>query len=120
MDSLQPLFTGNDLHLIESLEFNPDLEPSYDLIKSCLVWADERPNGLTPAAYETLCDLWVARSFLHQGLPFSNHSLDPEYFENIWKRALKQGFRWPGFSRLTLNEGDKIYYTKMMQQNEQF
>lgn len=74
---LEPLFSGNDLALIELLDFDPKLEPGFDLIKSCLVWKDERPDGLTPEAYENLCDLWIARSFIHQRRDFSTHSIDP-------------------------------------------
>jgi hypothetical protein len=112
----EPLFTGEDLGLIESLVFDPSLKPSYDEMRNCLVWADERVEGLTPAAYEHLCDLWIARSFLHRGLDFSTHKLDPDYFRVIWERACRQGFRWPGFHRLSLSEEDRAYYEQMMAQ----
>ena len=112
---IEPLFTGNDLKLIEALEYNPDLKPGYDLIKSCLVWKDERPVGLTPAGYETLCDVWIARSFIHRGVDFSTDKLDPKYFRDIWNRALNQKFKWPGFKRLALNEEDKAYFEHELQ-----
>lgn len=115
---LEPLFTGKDLSLVESLEFNAELKPGYDLIKSCLVWTDERPDGLTPEAYENLCDLLIARSFIHRGVDFSAHKLDPVYFKNIWERALNQGFRWTGFQRLKLSDEDLAYYEKMLSNNE--
>ncbi|HEY9870482.1 MAG TPA: hypothetical protein V6D08_15060 [Candidatus Obscuribacterales bacterium] len=116
----EPVFTGNDLRLIESLEYNPSLEPSFDALRACLVWRDEEPSGLTPAGHEALRDLWIARSFLHRGLDFSVHPLDPEYFRNIWNRALRQGFKWPGFNRLSLNARDKAYYEEMLNQENPF
>jgi len=106
----EPLFTGKDLKLIESLVFDPNLTPSFDIMRSCLVWQDERPAGLSPTGSESLIDLWCARSFLHQGRDFSDHRLDPEYFRKIWERALRQDFQWPGFNRLTLTEADKVFY----------
>ncbi len=108
--NIEPLFTGNDLQLIESLQYNPELKPSFDWMRDCLVWKDERPDGLTPAGYESLIDLWIARSFIHRGKSFSEHSLDPHYFEDVWKRALNQGFQWPGFSRLTLSDEEREFY----------
>jgi hypothetical protein len=103
------LFEGNDLRLIESLKFDPELEPSYESIKGCLIWRDERPDGLSNAGYEALGDLWAARSFLHQGLDFSEHPLNPDYYRRVWERALAQGLKWPGFNRITLSEKDKDY-----------
>jgi hypothetical protein len=71
-------FDGQDLVLIQSLVYNPALDPYYDFMKDCLIWEDERCElGLTPSAYEKLCDLWIARSFIHLDRPFSSHSLDP-------------------------------------------
>jgi hypothetical protein len=103
-------FSGRDLRLIESLTYEPTSEPSYDLIKDALIWDDERPHGLTPDGYEKLCDLWIARSFLHKRIPFSSWKLDPIFFENVWSEAIEQGFSWPGFNRLELSEKDKQYY----------
>ena len=112
------LFEGDDLRLIESLSFVPSLKPSFDNMRDCLVWPDERPNGLTPSGFEALCDLLIARSFLHRGLDFSTYRLSPEYFRKVWEKALAQGFRWPGFHRLTLSEEDKEYFEQMLQDND--
>ncbi len=109
---LEALFTGNDLKLIESLQYDSGLKPCFDIMRDCLIWTDERPDGLTPAGYESLIDLWIARSFIHQGKDFSSHSLDPQYFEDIWKRAQAQGFKWSGFNRLILSEEDKEFYER--------
>jgi len=109
-------FTGKDLELIEKLEFNSELVPSYDVIKNCLIWDDERPDGLTPDGYEKLCDLWIARSFIHREIPFSTWSLDPEYFDRIWKKAIASKFSWPGFERLKLTEKERKYYLREMKE----
>lgn len=105
-----PIFTGKDLELIESLVYDPDLEPGYDMIKSCLIWGDEKPAGISPRGYSALCDLWISRSFLHLGKAFSEDEIDPEYFGKFWARAMEQNFKWPGFKRLTLSEEDRAYY----------
>ncbi len=113
---LEPLFKGQDLTLIESLVYNPELLPAYDMIKNCLIWEDERPEGLTSAGYESLCDLWIARSFFHRGLDPSAHALDPQYFKNVWQRALAQGFNWPGFKRMSLSQEDRQYYLQSIEE----
>lgn len=107
-------FSEQELKLIETLGYRPELEPSYDAIKNALIWEDERPNNLSPDGYEKLCDLWIARSFIHRGIPFSSYKLSPEYFEKIWLAARKQGFKWPGFYRLNLSDRDKNYYIKQI------
>lgn len=105
----EPIFKEKDLQLIESLSYDSSLKPCFDVMRNCLVWADERPEGLSPAGYESLIDLWIARSFLHEGKDFSSHSLDPQYFEDVWKRAKAQNFNWPGFMRLALDDRDREY-----------
>jgi hypothetical protein len=110
----EPIFKGNDLRLIESLAYDPSLEPTYSPMRNHLMWSDEMPDGLTPEGYETLCDLWIARSFVQRGLDFSEHPLDPSYISEFWERALAQNFKWPGFSRLNLSSSDKAYYETMM------
>jgi hypothetical protein len=51
--------------------YDPAAEPGYAAIKGCLVWRDERPINITPEGYDRLCDLWIARSYLHRDLPMS-------------------------------------------------
>ena len=41
-------FSERDLKLIEVLQYDPELTPAYEFIKSCLVWKDEWPDNLTP------------------------------------------------------------------------
>ena len=103
-------FNDRDRALVEALQYDPAAEPSFELLKGCLIWVDERADGLTSDGYERLCDLWIARSFLHRCEPFSSHPLDPEYFGRVWEEALNDKIRWPGFQRLTLSAADKAYY----------
>ena len=103
-------FAQYDLCLIESLVYQPELKPGFECLKECLIWEDERPNGLSPEGYEKLCDLWIARSFLHKKVPFSSWELDPNYFEQVWSMAQAQAFKWPGFYRVQLNQEDALFY----------
>lgn len=103
-------FAKYDLHLIESLVYQPELKPGFEYLKACFIWEDERPDDLTPEGYEKLCDLWIARSFIHRKVPFSSWELDPNYFEQVWSTAQPQAFKWPGFHRLQLNQEDALFY----------
>jgi len=107
---LEPLFTGRDLELIESLVYDPELEPSYDILRGCLAWMDEGQRlPLTTEGHDNLTFLIAARSYIQEGRDFSEYIIAPDHLRLIWERALKQGFRWPGFKRLTLSEADKAY-----------
>jgi hypothetical protein len=116
MEQLEPLFTGRDLELIESLVYDPVLSPSFDIMRGALIWADEWPNGLTSDGLDNLFSLIAARSFLHRGLDFSKFKLAPDRFRLIWESAQQQGFRWPGFKRLTLSDTDKAYYEHQLKE----
>jgi hypothetical protein len=109
-------FCGKDLEIIESLVYQPELRPEYDLMRDALIWSDERPEGLSREGYEKLIDLWAARSFIHKGKDFSDWPLDPEYFGQVWKEAISGGFQWPGFNRLNLSQQDEQYYKDKQQQ----
>jgi hypothetical protein len=106
---MEPLFIGKDLQLIQNLRYDPALTPSFEGLRGCLIWDDERPDGLSPEAYNYLSSLWGARSLLHKGLSLSDHPINPEYATDIWQRALKQVPNWPGFKRLKLTEKDAQY-----------
>jgi hypothetical protein len=103
-------FRSKDLELIEALVYNPNLAPSYDFIRDCLVWNDERTDGLSSEGYERLGDLWIIRSYLHRKVSASEWGLDPNYFQQAWSEATKQNFKWPGFLRLKLSKIDEEYY----------
>jgi hypothetical protein len=117
---MEPVFKKEDLQLIKSLVYDAGAEPNYESFKGCLVWPDETPADLTMDGFEKLSSLWVARSLFHQGLTIADHPLDPEYCRNIWDRALLEIPAWPGFRRLTLNDKDKTYYEKRLNEEEQF
>jgi len=109
-------FSQRDRALVEALQYDPTLKPEYEILKGCLVWNDERPDNLTPAGYEKLCDLWIARGYIHREEPFSNNQLDPEYFGKAWEEALRDKIRWPGFLRLRLSDEDRRFYDETLRQ----
>lgn len=113
-------FKGKNLELIESLVYNPNLKPSYEFIKNCLVWSDEVPDGLTPEGYEKLIDLLIIRSFIHRQISPSNwwilDSKDSKYFQEVWSKAIQQNFKWPGMNRLKLTKSDQEYYKQQQKE----
>lgn len=98
-----------DRVVIESLELDLSLKPTFDLIKSCLIWEDERPYGISSDGYELICDLWIIRSFFHLNLPKEKWGLDPDYFYNRWNEIKELNLKWPGFERFTLTEADEAF-----------
>lgn len=104
-----PFFSERDRALVESLRYDEALKPSFDSIKGCLVWRDECPDNLSHEGYEKLCDLLIARAFIHENRPFSSWKLDPHYFAQIWEDAITDKIQWPGFQRLKLSEEDQAY-----------
>ena len=111
-----PLFSDRDRALVEALVFEPALKPGYELLKGCLIWReDEVPDGLTPDGYETLCDLLVARRFIHLGKPFpSAQSVIGCQLQPTWETALASGLKWNGFRRLKLSPEDDRYLRESM------
>ncbi len=104
-----PFFSERDRALVESLRYDSSLKPAFDSIKGCLVWPDERPDNLSPDGYEKLCDLLIARSFIHENRPFSSWKLEPHHFAQVWEDAIADKIQWPGFQRLKLSEEDQAY-----------
>lgn len=102
-------FSERDRALVENLVYDPKAKPAFDILRDCLVWADERPTGVTSEGWERLQDLWVARAFLYHGRPDSD-LLDMGYFRQAWEEALADRFRWPGFRRLHLSDEDRAYF----------
>jgi hypothetical protein len=109
-------FSDRDRAIIEALTYDPTSEPSYESIRSALVWPDERPDNLTSEGYQSLCDLWICRALIHRGDPTFSTSLDPAIFQRRWAAALADNIRWPGFERLTLSAKDRAYYEKAMRE----
>jgi hypothetical protein len=111
-------FSDRDRALVEALTFDPQAKPSFELLKGCLVWADERANNLTSEGYDRLCDLWIARSLIHRGEPLDSLSIGGDRFKNAWEQALAEDIRWPGFQRLTLSPEDRAYYKQSLKEIE--
>lgn len=118
MDS-KNLFSERDREILESLIYNPDLEPSYEGLKSCLIWADEQPRGLSSEGYETVCNLWIARAHLYHGLELPE-PLEPQFYIDIWNKAVADEIKWPGFNRLSLSDKDKAYYLEKLNSEDPF
>jgi len=116
---MPPYFSSNDKTLLEALEYSSLLKPNYELIKSCLTWADEVPEKISSDGYSLIGDLWVARFFIyHLGKPEKDWwALDPEYFKNVWESIIESGLKWPGFrpERLYLNKEDKDYLERELE-----
>ncbi len=108
--------SDNDRHTIEQLAYNPELEPSFDVIKSCLIWDDERPDGVSSQGYELICDLWIIRSFIHRDIPKEDWGLDPEYFLKRWAMIKDLDLKWPGFKRMELSEAESRFYEKKLKE----
>jgi hypothetical protein len=106
---MKPEFTGRDLDLMRSLKYDPSLEPIYEYLRGCLIWEDERPEGLTPAADDLVGSLIIARSLFHKGLTLEDHPIDPSYCKELWGSAQQQIGGWPGFKRLSLSDKDRKY-----------
>ena len=102
-------FSRDDCQALENCVYDAAAEPSFELLKYCLVWPDERPQGLSRDGWQLLGDLWIVRGFIHRGVPFEEWGLDPSYFRQVWEDALLDCPRWPGFSRLTLSTRDRKY-----------
>jgi hypothetical protein len=103
-------FSDHDLLLIEGLIYVDGLIPSYESMKDCLIWSDECPENITPQGYELLCDLWIARSFIHKGQDFSSYPLDSSFFSETWEKAIKLNLKWPGLRADRISSINQRYY----------
>jgi hypothetical protein len=99
-----------DRDLLRVLILDPSAEPGFDVLKSCLMWPDERPvEHLSSEGHEFLTDLWIVRGFLHRSLPKEEWGFDPDYFSEVWSYGLAHGDTWPGFRRLRLSDVESVY-----------
>lgn len=112
-------FSEADRVKLLALRFDPNAEPSYELLKSCLVWPDECPQGLSREGYELLQDLWIVRGFLHKQKQREDWGVRTTRFEEVWARALKDVAEWPGFKRLQLSGADAAYLRRSMQEQSE-
>jgi len=106
--------TPTDRVALQELVFDPGSEPSFELMKACLVWPDERPARISKEGYELIGDLWIARGYLHRDVPPEQWGLDPAYFQAVWSYALLDVPGWPGFRRLELSEADRAYLVRSL------
>ena len=98
----------SDMEVLENLTLDPTAQPSFEVLKCCLIWPDERPfERLSHAGQEFLSDLWIVRGFIHRSVPRDEWGLDPDYFWETWNFGLSNVARWPGFQRLTISDADR-------------
>lgn len=103
------LFSEVDRRLIEAQVFDPEAAPSFEVMKSCLVWPDECPEHISNEGREVLYDLLIVRGFLHRGVPLERWGLDPQFFLYRWEEAQATELLWNGFRRMHLSESDSAY-----------
>lgn len=92
-------FNERDRRILEALAYDPEAEPAFELIKSCLIWPDEWAEGLSREGLERLNEVWVARGMLHAGRALSEI---PTPYRRAWEETLADGVQWPGFRRAEL------------------
>ena len=63
---MEPLFSERDLRLVEALEYRPDLGTQLRADQGLPHLGGRATAGLTPTGYESLCDLWIVRSYIHR------------------------------------------------------
>lgn len=105
-------FTPADRDSLQGLLFDATAQPSFELMKACLVWPDERPPHISKEGYELLGDLWIVRGYIHKNVPADHWGLDPVYFQEVWRQARNDVPDWPGFKRLVLSAADSAYLAK--------
>lgn len=96
-----------DRELLEAGEPDPDAEPLYNDVTSCLVWPDEVPDGLSREGYGYVRDLLVARGYLHRGIPVDRWDFGYADRWERWNEALASGLRWTGFRRIGLTAAER-------------
>lgn len=108
------LLSSEDRAAIERLVLDRTLAPSFEILKSCLIWEDEVPRGISGAGYKYVQDLWATRGWIHRGVPLERWTFGHERFLRIWDDALSSGLKWPGFHRLALSTGDQQYLREQL------
>lgn len=99
----------HDREALGRLVYDPGATPSFEMLKCCLLWPDERAKNVSPAGYELLTDLWAVRGFMHRMVPRSEWGLDPAHFERAWEFGMREIPRWPGFKRIVLGDAERVY-----------
>jgi hypothetical protein len=94
--------SAEDRARVEAMPFDPAATAAYDELTGGLAWADELPDGLSPAGHELLRDLLGVRAYLHRGLPLEASGPGAAARAALWQDARASGLRWNGFRRLEL------------------
>ena len=102
----------DDRNALEALRFDAEATPGYELLKGCLIWADERTDHLSSEGRDYLTGLWAARHRIHVGQPTDAWGFNPErgaYMLAAWNHAIVTRLRWPGMRRIALSAADRAY-----------
>jgi hypothetical protein len=95
-----------DRDIIEAQILVIESKPSYESIKSCLIWPDEIPSGLSMNGHTFILNLLAARSYLHRGIPMVGRL---ERLRSDWENALSSRLKWTGFKRIAISVADLEY-----------
>ena len=105
-----------DRLLIETQELDLHSKPSYESIKSCLIWADELPDGLSMDGRRFILSLLAARSYLHRGIPMVGRL---QRLRLEWDNAISSGLRWTGFNRIETSADAMVYLQNSIESERQ-
>jgi hypothetical protein len=103
----------HDRLLLRDAVYQPNTKPSYESVKSCLVWPDEVPDGLSADGRTTIFRLLAARSYMHRGIPLIGRL---ERLASVWKEAVASGLEWNGFRRTSISEADQSFLAKSIRE----
>jgi len=119
------ILSSKDIKELEHKKYDATLKPSFNFMKSCLVWADEWPEKISKDGLEVLYDLWIGRYCIcHSELAEEDWPLLPQYAEHIkvlWSKVCRLGIKWSGFhpNRLTLSPEDRDYLQQELKNSEE-
>ncbi|WP_169796740.1 hypothetical protein [Chondromyces crocatus] len=80
------------------------------------MWLDEAHVHIGKEGYKLLIDLWIVRGYIHRGIPPERWELDPVYFQDVWRNALRDIPGWIGFKRLTLSSEDRALLERSLKE----
>lgn len=101
--------SSKDRRLLAEQPVREGVAPMFEEIKYCLVWADERPEGLSSAGWELVGDLLIVRGYLHRALPVEQWGFaGGQEWLRTWNWALlDERLEWNGFRRVALTESER-------------
>jgi len=107
----------SDRLAVRALTYDATSQPAYETIKSCLVWPDEVPGGVSSTGYEFIGELLAVRGLMHRKVPFERWPLNPEHHKAVWLAGMQEIPEWPGFRRIELSDADALYLQKSLQED---